>query len=198
MPRLALLLYALFFALAFGWRTWLQLRSTGSSGFAGISRGGALERLGGVLFVVALALGVAAPVANLGAAAGGSPLFAAPAALALAVYGAGLALTLAAQLAMGASWRIGVDPSERTQLVTRGPFRFARNPIFTGMIAVALSLALLVPNAWSLLALLALVSAVQLQVRRVEEPFLLRSQGEPYRIWAARTGRFLPGLGRLR
>jgi hypothetical protein len=43
--------------------------------------------------------------------------------VALAVFAA----TLAAQTGMGASWRIGVDPSERPKLVTSGPL-FARAP----------------------------------------------------------------------
>jgi protein-S-isoprenylcysteine O-methyltransferase Ste14 len=37
----------------------------------------------------------------------------------------------------GASWRIGVDPDERTTLVTSGPFAIARNPIFTAMAAAS-------------------------------------------------------------
>ena len=45
----------------------------------------------------------------------------------------GLVATLWAQMAMGISWRIGVDPSEATPLVTAGPFRLVRNPIFTAM-----------------------------------------------------------------
>ncbi len=196
MPRLALALYGLYLALAFGWRTWRQLRTTGRTGFVGLSRAGALERLGGALLVVSLVLGLASPLAALN---GGAPqLRTAAAALGIALYGTGLALTLAAQLRMGASWRIGVDVTERTQLVTNGPFAFARNPIFTGMIAVALGLALLVPNAWALCAVIALFVGIELQVRLVEEPYLLGTHGAPYREWAQRTGRFLPGLGRLR
>ena len=86
----------------------------------------------------------------------------------------------------------------RTALVTAGAFRFARNPIYTGMIAIALGLAALVPNAWSALAALALVVGLELHVRFVEEPYLLGMHGDAYRTWAGRTGRFLPGLGRLR
>jgi protein-S-isoprenylcysteine O-methyltransferase Ste14 len=196
MPRLALTLYALYLALAFGWRSWRQLRATGSTGFVGISRTGALERLGGALLVVSLALGLASPLVAL--LRGIPPAPPARAALGVVLYAAGLALTLAAQLQMGASWRIGVDPSERTQLVTSGPFSFARNPIFTGMIAVAIGLALLVPNPWALLAVLSLVVGTEVQVRLVEEPYLMRTHGEPYRAWAEQTGRFLPGVGRLR
>jgi protein-S-isoprenylcysteine O-methyltransferase Ste14 len=32
----------------------------------------------------------------------------------------------------------------------------------------------------------------------VEEPALLAAHGDAYRRWAATTGRFLPGIGRLR
>jgi hypothetical protein len=37
------------------------------------------------------------------------------------LFFAGLAGTLWAQVAMGASWRIGVDEAESTELVTEGP-----------------------------------------------------------------------------
>jgi protein-S-isoprenylcysteine O-methyltransferase Ste14 len=40
--------------------------------------------------------------------------------------------------------------------------------------------------------------SIQIQVRLVEEPYLLRVHGDAYRRYAARTGRFVPGLGRLR
>ena len=109
----------------------------------------------------------------------------------------GIAGTFAAQMAMGASWRIGVDPSERTELVTGGVFRLSRNPIYTFMIVAWLGFALLVPTWLALVAGVLLISGLELQVRLVEEPHLLRTQGEPYRAWASRVGRFLPGLGRL-
>ena len=58
----ALVLYALWFALAVELRTLVALRRTGDSGFRGISRAPlALERWAGVLFAVALLVGVAAP-----------------------------------------------------------------------------------------------------------------------------------------
>jgi protein-S-isoprenylcysteine O-methyltransferase Ste14 len=196
MPRLALGLYLSFVALAFGWRTWRQLRTTGSSGFVGLSRGSALERVGGLLLVLALALGLAAPLVEL--ASWAEPWFRARPLLGCTLYGLGLALTLWAQLAMGASWRIGVDPAERTALVTAGPFRLARNPIYTGMLAVALGLALLVPNAWAFASVLALAAGLELHVRAVEEPYLIAQHGEAYLGWARRVGRFVPGVGRLR
>jgi protein-S-isoprenylcysteine O-methyltransferase Ste14 len=40
---------------------------------------------------------------------------------------------VAAQSAMGASWRMGVDDQVRTELVTSDPFAVSRNPIYLGI-----------------------------------------------------------------
>ncbi|MGQ1797409.1 methyltransferase family protein [Kocuria oceani] len=99
---------------------------------------------------------------------------------------------------MGASWRVGVDASERTELVTTGAFAVVRNPIFTAMLTTLVGLTLLVPTMVSAAALLCLLVAVELQVRLVEEPYLLRTHRQAYTSYAAHVGRFVPGLGRLR
>ena len=43
-----------------------------------------------------------------------------------------------------------------------------------------------------------LMLALELQTRLIEEPYLTRVHGEQYTVYAARVGRFLPGVGRLR
>jgi protein-S-isoprenylcysteine O-methyltransferase Ste14 len=111
---------------------------------------------------------------------------------------AGIALTFWAQLAMGASWRIGVDPSEQTDLVTDGPFAVVRNPIFSTMALTALGLTLMAPTIGGLLALAVLGAALELQVRAVEEPYLVALHGAAFAAYAARTGRFVPRLSRAR
>lgn len=110
----------------------------------------------------------------------------------------GILAAFGAQMAMGASWRIGVDQSERTALVTSGPFGWVRNPIFTAVLVTLLGLALMVPNLVALIGWALALSGIQTQVRLIEEPHLHRVHGEPYDRYAARVGRFLPGLGRLR
>jgi protein-S-isoprenylcysteine O-methyltransferase Ste14 len=197
---LALLLYAVYLALAFGLRTLIQLRRTGSTGFHGIGgRPGSPEWIAGVGFTLALVVGVAAPVlalldiVNPIAALDSTAVHAAGFVLAVI----GIAATLYAQLAMGASWRIGVDPSERTALVTTGPFAMVRNPIFAAMLPTALGLALLVPSWIALAGVAGLWLALEVQVRVVEEPYLLSAHDSAYSHYAARVGRFLPGIGRL-
>jgi protein-S-isoprenylcysteine O-methyltransferase Ste14 len=200
MDALALGAYALYMALAFGLRTAIQLRRTGSSGFEGVSgRPGSAEWWAGVLFVVAIAVGIAAPLlALLGVVEPLAALDATAVHVAgVVLFALGLAGTLAAQVAMGDSWRIGVDERASTELVTDGPFALVRNPIFAAMLPASAGLALMVPSVVACAGLLALVVALELQVRVVEEPYLLRVHGERYARYAARVGRFAPGLGRL-
>ena len=149
-----------------------------------------------MLFVAAMVAGLAGPLsAVLGATPVDPPAALQAAGLVLALTG--FAATLAAQTGMGASWRIGVDPTERTALVTDGVFAHARNPIFTAMVTAQAGIVLMVPTWVSVAALAALVAAVQLQVRAAEEPYLLTTHGDAYADYAARTGRFVPGIGRL-
>ncbi|MDT0186838.1 isoprenylcysteine carboxylmethyltransferase family protein [Microbacterium sp. ARD31] len=194
----ALGIYAVYLGVGFGLRTWLQWRRTGDTGWRGISgRFGSPEWWAGVLFGAALVAGVLGPVTAL-LGLGPVQFLAAPAfqAVGLVTAAAGVLATFGTQLAMGTSWRIGVDDSEHTDLVTTGPFAMVRNPIFTAMAATGLGLALMVPNAVALLGFVLLLVALQLQVRVVEEPYLLRTHGEVYAAYAATVGRFLPGLGR--
>jgi protein-S-isoprenylcysteine O-methyltransferase Ste14 len=66
------------------------------------------------------------------------------------------------------------------------------------MLLGSFGLVLVVPNVWAIAGLVALVVAVELQVRRIEEPYLLGTHGDRYRAYARRVGRFVPGVGRLR
>lgn len=197
MARLALALFVVFLALGFGLRAFLQWRRTGDAGFRlGAFAGSGAEREGALLFAAALALGLAAPLLELSGALAAFEALRAPWLGAL-LWLVGMTGMLHAQLAMGSSWRVGVDPNERTTLKTDGPFRWVRNPVFSWVIVTATGLALLVPNAASLAGLAVLVASVQVQVRLVEEPYLRRTHGDAYERWASRTGRFVPGLGRL-
>ena len=195
---IALVCYLVFMVLAFGVRAVVHRRRTGSAGFNGMrGRPGSAEWFAGVLFVVAVVAGLVAPVSQLVGVvspvadswvtrvAGG------------AVAVAGIVATLWAQGAMGDSWRVGVDPEETTGLVTSGPFALVRNPIFTTMTVAGLGLTLLAPNVVAIAALVALAAAVELQVRVVEEPYLIGVHGKTYLTYASHVGRLVPGVGRL-
>lgn len=201
MALLAIVLYGVYLALAFGLRIAIQLRRTGSTGVRGIEgRPGSIEWIAGVGFALALAVCVAAPVlALLGWVEPISSLDTDVVHVAGIVLAAlGIGATSYAQLAMGNSWRIGVDSGERTELVTAGPFAYVRNPIYSAMLPAVLGIALLVPSWVAVAGLLGLALALELQVRLVEEPYLLRTHGAAYASYAARVGRFAPGVGCIR
>ncbi len=201
MPALGLALIALYGLLAVGLRMGVQLRRTGSTGFAGLrgvseSAEWVCVLLGAMTVVFCIAgpvlqlAGVLSPVEELDGELANI--------LGAVLASLGIAITLVAQFAMGDAWRIGVDPSERTELVTHGPFSVMRNPIFTAMVPAFVGLALLAPNAVTVAGAILLMVAMELQTRLVEEPYLSRVHGAQYTAYGARVGRFLPGIGRLR
>lgn len=187
------------FLVVFGVRTLLQYRRTGDTGWRSPTRSAdpaqwwsrILMGAGFVALLAAPILDVADVVPVLITHSSVRVL-----GLVLAVVAAGA--VLAAQLGMGTSWRIGVDSGERTTLVTSGAFAIVRNPIFTAVIGFCVGQALAVPNPISIAGLVLAVTGVAWQVRTVEEPYLRRTHGSAYTDYAARVGRFLPGIGRLR
>jgi len=80
-------------------------------------------------------------------------------------------------------------------LVTSGPYHFVRHPFYVTAALLILAATLLSAN-WLILA--GGVAAMVLLIARTptEEQRLIETFGEPYREYMARTGRFLPRLGR--
>ena len=184
----------------FGVGSWQQRRDTGSTGFSR-TRGG-WAKAAGLLSGVAVLAGLAAPAL---AAVGVIDVVRLESVWGVALSWVGLVLTTAglvfaalAQQGMGRSWRIGVDPSENTELGTGGLFALARNPIFTGMIAAQAGTVLLAPTGLGLVGAILLLLACELQVRKVEEPYLVRTHKGSYVEYSRRVGRFVPGVGRRR
>ncbi|UUV35886.1 isoprenylcysteine carboxylmethyltransferase family protein [Amycolatopsis roodepoortensis] len=201
MAVVALVLFVVMMLVIGGVRTLIQRRRTGNTGNrrSSVSRG-SWEWWGlAIADVGYLMVGVGAPTAALAGVPPVAILDQSGARIVGVVVAAlGILGTFGAQMALGASWRIGVDQNERTTLVTTGVFRLIRNPIFTAVAVVLTGLVLLVPNLIALGGLLVAFVGVEIQVRRVEEPYLRRVHGTSYTGYASRTGRFLPGLGRIR
>jgi protein-S-isoprenylcysteine O-methyltransferase Ste14 len=96
---------------------------------------------------------------------------------------------------MASSWRIGRDAAERPALVTRGLFRFCRNPIYLGLQVALAAFCCLLPGYLSLGLLL--LGAMLLHVQaRLEEEYLRHRCGEAYEEYCSQVGRFLPFTGR--
>ena len=61
------------------------------------------------------------------------------------------------------------------------------------MMTFGLGIALVTPNPVALVGFVLLVVTIELQVRVVEEPYLLTMHGDAYRDYLASVGRFVPG-----
>jgi protein-S-isoprenylcysteine O-methyltransferase Ste14 len=198
--ELAIWLLVAFAVLTFGVRVAIQLRRTGTTGLIGLREGAGLaDWLSGILFIAGMAMGAASPVLMLRDDLGtiDSLDVGGVHAVGIALAATGGLAVFGAQLGMGESWRIGVSDEERTDLITGGWFAFCRNPIYTSMIVGSTGLALIVPTWLGFAAVVVVAAGLELQVRFVEEPYLVRTHGEEYRAYARRVGRFLPGIGRF-
>lgn len=78
-----------------------------------------------------------------------------------------------------------------SRLVSSGPYRFSRNPMYVGLTALYAGLALTLDVAWPLVLLpLALVALQRLVIRR-EERYLSAAFGAEYDAYCARVRRWL-------
>lgn len=85
-----------------------------------------------------------------------------------------------------------VMPTKKsTQLVTKGPFGYSRNPIYIGNVLLLLALCLILANAWFIL--FAAVTAICIQKFAVEreELHLLAVFGAEYESYCRRVRRWL-------
>jgi protein-S-isoprenylcysteine O-methyltransferase Ste14 len=106
----------------------------------------------------------------------------------------GMVLTMVSQYQMGSSWRIGVDEAEKTELVTSGIYSSIRNPIYSGVMLFCFGLLLILPDIYMLLSLALVYASIELNVRHVEEPYLLRLHGDAFKGHMNNSGRYLRRL----
>ena len=78
-----------------------------------------------------------------------------------------------------------------TTIVDSGPFRFTRNPIYTGMFLGLIGLAIAFDNLWLLVTLVPFVLVIRYGVVAREEDYLERKFGDIYRGYRSRVRRWL-------
>jgi protein-S-isoprenylcysteine O-methyltransferase Ste14 len=88
------------------------------------------------------------------------------------------------------SWRIGVDQSEKPQLITIGIYRKTRNPIAFGMILTLAGFFMVIPNAVTCSCLCVGLVLANLRIR-IEEAYLSESLGEEYEEYCKKTRKWI-------
>jgi protein-S-isoprenylcysteine O-methyltransferase Ste14 len=200
MAKLAAAMLVVFLVLTLFVRVAVQLRRTGKTGLIGLRKGaGPLDYLSGLIFVGGMAMAIVSLQLVLQDAL--DPIDAVDVdvlhALGIVLAALGGLSVFAAQLGMGENWRVGVSDEQGTDLVTGGWFSLCRNPIYAAMIVGWTGFAMMVPTWLAFAAVVVIVLGLELQVRVVEEPYLIRTHGDEYRRYASQVGRFVPGIGRF-
>ncbi len=107
---------------------------------------------------------------------------------------ASLAATVRCWVRMGNNWRMDVSVATKTELITDGPFRRIRHPIYAFSILLMLCSAAILP-ALPMLAVAAVHFVLMNFKARDEERHLRSVHGDAYQRYVERTGRFFPRFG---
>lgn len=114
-----------------------------------------------------------------------------------AVVVACAAATVACWRRMGKSWRMGINPAERTGLVCTGPYAHVAHPIYALSIAMMAATMAALPSPLMLAAGAVHVTLIVWEAVR-EERHLTGLHGNTYAEYRSRVGRFLPRVRRRR
>ena len=82
---------------------------------------------------------------------------------------------------------------ENAYLVTTGPYRFVRHPLYSFMLVSWIGLCVMIANLVMAAILVGVFSAIYLRTR-IEEEHLIAKFGDEYRSYMERTGRFFPKI----
>lgn len=103
----------------------------------------------------------------------------------------GLAFAVWARVALGRNWGMPMTLHASPELVTSGPYRFVRHPIYTGMAAMAVGTALVFPLAalWAVTMIVYVVLSARREERDMERQF-----PDAYPAYKQRTKMLVPFL----
>jgi protein-S-isoprenylcysteine O-methyltransferase Ste14 len=110
---------------------------------------------------------------------------------AAAISAVGIGIVLLAQIQMGRSWRIGVDHGEKTSLIKTGLYKYSRNPIYLGIFLYWIGMVVIFASMSMLLCGLICGFSIDYIVRKIEEPYLVRTHGVDYERYMKTTNRYV-------
>jgi protein-S-isoprenylcysteine O-methyltransferase Ste14 len=107
----------------------------------------------------------------------------------------GMVLEFFTQLYLGKNYSTTLHIREGQSLVTSGPYRYIRHPMYTALIMVGIGIGLLSTSWYFLLPFVATGIVIAFRTRREEEA-MIEKFGDEYIQYAQFTGRFFPLIRR--
>ena len=111
----------------------------------------------------------------------------------VALTGLGVAISIWARLALGSNWSGLVTLKEDHELIRKGPYRWVRHPIYTGILLSFVGTVLVEGRLRGWLGFAIIWATFYFKARR-EENFLRQEFGERFEEQTRKTGMFLPKL----
>jgi protein-S-isoprenylcysteine O-methyltransferase Ste14 len=103
----------------------------------------------------------------------------------------GLGFSVLARVWLGGNWSGTVTLKQDHQLIRRGPYRWVRHPIYTGLLLALLGSAI-AQGEWRGLLAVALITLSFLRKITIEERFLTEQFGEAYTLYRAEVPALVP------
>jgi protein-S-isoprenylcysteine O-methyltransferase Ste14 len=110
--------------------------------------------------------------------------------LGLALFAMGLAFAIWARLHIGRNWGTPMSQKADPELVTSGPYRLVRHPIYTGILVAGIGTA--VALSWTWLIFVALAGVYFIYSATVEERYLAQEFPETYPVYRSSTKMLVP------
>jgi len=111
----------------------------------------------------------------------------------VALMAVGVPLEIWVHRALGASWSTSMEVGHEPELITHGPYRFVRHPMYALALPIFAGIALLAAD-WVLIALSVAGLVVILSRLPVEDRMMVEHFGDEYRAYMQRTGALVPRL----
>lgn len=102
----------------------------------------------------------------------------------------GIVFFIVAAITMKNSWRVGIDKSTKSKLITEGIYRYSRNPAFVGFYLMFIGLFFVYMDIITCIIMLLNIYAMNRLVSE-EEKHLEESFGDEYIIYKKKTPRYL-------
>lgn len=110
--------------------------------------------------------------------------------LGILLIGIGTVVFITAMLTMRDSWRAGIPQGEKLQIITKGIYRFSRNPAFLGFDLTYIGATIAFGNV--VLLLFSIVAIVMMHLQIIEEErYMETTFGGEYLTYKNRVGRYL-------
>lgn len=111
----------------------------------------------------------------------------------LVLAAAGVGLACWSRYLLGRNWSLAVQKKQDHELITAGPYKFVRHPIYTGLLLLFTGNAIIVGDYRAIIAVAIVFGSFRYKLRK-EEKWMTEAFGVAYVQYSKRTKALIPGV----